>query len=86
MNIVLDTYFLVSAVWSADNKPGYNVNAVIADQFTAYFDYRILEEYKRVLRRPIFGFTLWEADYLLEPIVRNGLSVIPEPLKNVVYR
>ena len=85
MNIVLDTNVLVSALWSADSKPGYIVNAVIAGRFTACYDYRILEEYEKVLRRPKFGFTLWEVDYLLEPIVRNGLSVIPEPLKNVEF-
>ena len=80
MNIVLDTNVLVSALWSSDSKPGYIVNAVIAGRFTACYDYRILDEYERVLRRAKFGFLPWEVDYLLEPIVRGGLSVVPEPL------
>ena len=85
MNIVLDTNVLVSALWSSDSKPGYIVNAVIAGRFTACYDYRILDEYERVLRRAKFGFLPWEVDYLLEPIVRGGLSVVPEPLIDIPF-
>ena len=85
MNIVLDTNVLVSALWSSDSKPGYVVNAVIAGRFTACYDYRILDEYERVLRRAKFGFLPWEVDYLLEPIVRGGLSVVPEPLIDIPF-
>ena len=85
MNVVLDTNVLVSALWSSDSKPGYIVNAVIAGRFTACYDYRILDEYGRVLRRAKFGFLPWEVDYLLEPIVRGGLSVVPEPLIDIPF-
>ena len=85
MNVVLDTNVLVSALWSSDSKPGYVVNAVIAGRFTACYDYRILDEYERVLRRAKFGFLPWEVDYLLEPIVRGGLSVVPEPLIDIPF-
>lgn len=85
MNVVLDTNVLVSALWSSDSKPGYIVNAVIAGRFTACYDYRILDEYERVLRRAKFGFLPWEVDYLLEPIVRGGLSVVPEPLIDIPF-
>ena len=85
MNVVLDTNVLVSALWSSDSKPGYIVNAVIAGRFTACYDYRILDEYERVLRRAKFGFLPWEVDYLLEPIVRGGVSVAPEPLIDIPF-
>ena len=85
MNVVLDTNVLVSALWSSDSKPGYIVNAVIAGRFTACYDYRILDEYERVLRRAKFGFLPWEVDYLLEPIVRGGLSVVPELLIDIPF-
>lgn len=85
MNVVLDTNVLVSALWSSDSKPGYIVNAVIAGRFNACYDYRILDEYERVLRRAKFGFLPWEVDYLLEPIVRGGLSVVPEPLIDIPF-
>ena len=85
MNIVLDTNVLVSALWSADSKPGMIVNAVIDRRFTACYDYRILEEYIEVLHRPKFKFRDWEINYLLDPIIKNGISVIPEPLSNILF-
>ena len=77
MQIVLDTNVLVSALWSANSKPAAIVTAVLARRFTACYDYRILDEYARVLRRPKFKFKDWEISALLDPIIKNGISVIP---------
>ena len=85
MNIVLDTNVLVSALWLADSKPGVIVSAVISGRFTACYDYRVLEEYDRVLHRPKFGFSEWEIQYLLEPLVKQGMSVVPGPLPGVAF-
>ncbi|MCF0247480.1 MAG: putative toxin-antitoxin system toxin component, PIN family [Synergistes sp.] len=85
MNIVLDTNVLVSALWSADSKPGAIVNAVIARRFTVCYDYRILEEYIKVLHRPKFKFNDREINYLLDPIIKNGISVIPETFPNISF-
>lgn len=85
MNIVLDTNVLVSALWSASSKPAVIVNAVLSRRFTACYDYRILNEYYSVLRRPRFGFHEWEIQSLLEMITRNGISVIADPLSNVIF-
>jgi putative PIN family toxin of toxin-antitoxin system len=80
MNVVLDTNVLVSALWSADSKPGIIVNSVIARQHTLCYDYRILEEYITVLMRPKFKFEKSEIDRLLEPMLRNGMSVIADKI------
>ncbi|MDO4983155.1 MAG: putative toxin-antitoxin system toxin component, PIN family [Eubacteriales bacterium] len=85
MNIVLDTNVLVSALWSADSKPAAIINAVIARKFTACYDYRILDEYDRVLHRPKFAFDDWEINSLLDQIIKNGISVIAEPLPEIVF-
>ncbi len=85
MNIVLDTNVLVSALWSANSKPGVIVSAVIARRFTACYDFRILDEYNRVLRRPKFQFTDWEINCLLDPIIKNGISVVPDPLPDIPF-
>ena len=85
MNIVLDTNVLVSALWSVNSKPGAIINAVIAQYFTACYDYRILDEYSKVLHRPIFKFQDWEIDALLEPIIKKGISVIPKPLPSIHF-
>ena len=85
MNIVLDTNVLVSALWSPSSKPAAILNAVISRKFTACYDYRILDEYNKVLRRPKFGFSEWEITCLLEPIIKNGISVIAEPLPEISF-
>ena len=85
MNVVLDTNVLVSALWSPGRKPGDIVSAVLAGRLTACYDHRILDEYDRVLRRPKFAFSGWQIDYLLEPIIKNGLSVIADPLPDVTF-
>ena len=85
MNVVLDTNILVSALWSADSKPGAVVTAVIAGKFTACYDYRILDDYTRVLYRPKFRFSDWQIKTLLDPIVKNGISVIADPLPDVSF-
>lgn len=85
MNIVLDTNVLVSALWSPSGKPAAILNAVISRRFTACYDYRILDEYNKVLRRPKFGFSEWEIICLLEPVIKNGISVIAEPLPEIPF-
>lgn len=85
MNVVLDTNVLVSALWSADSKPGAIVTAVIARMFTACYDYRILDEYTKVLHRPKFEFTDWQISSFLDPIIKNGISVIAEPLPEIPF-
>lgn len=80
MNVVLDTNVLVSALWSPGRKPGEIVTAAIAGQFRLCYDFRIVEEYERVLRYPKFAFEDWEIRALLEPLFRQGLSVVPKPL------
>ena len=85
MNIVLDTNVLVSALWSADSKPAMIVNAVLCRKFTLCYDYRILNEYYNVLRRPKFDFTEWEVQNLLGTITANGISVTASPLPDIVF-
>lgn len=85
MNIVLDTNILVSAAWS----PGCNATkifeAVFMRRFIVCYDFRIIEEYQRVLHYPKFKFTESEIDSVLEPIIKNGISVIPEEIKDISF-
>ena len=85
MNIVLDTNVLVSALWSADSKPADILNHVLSGRFRICYDYRILEEYYNVLRRPKFGFSQWEISWLLDFIKMNGISVIPTNLSDIPF-
>ena len=85
MNIVLDTNILVSAVWSPGRNASDILNAVFARRFTVCYDHRILEEYDRVLRYPQLGFSEWEINALLGPIIRNGLSVVADPVTDIPF-
>lgn len=80
MNIVLDTNILISAAWSPGRNASNILNAVFARKFTACYDYRILEEYHRVLHYPKFKFYEWEINAILEPLIKNGISVIADPI------
>jgi len=85
MNIILDTNVLVSALWSAGSKPAVIVSAVLARKFTVCYDYRILDEYYSVLRRPKFGFAEWEIQNLLGGIISNGIFVVPDLLPQISF-
>ena len=85
MNIVLDTNILVSAVWSPGRNAAQILEAIFTRKFTACYDYRILEEYDQVLHYPKLKFSESAIDAVLEPIIKNGLSVVPEPIKDVPF-
>ena len=85
MNIVLDTNIFVSAAWSPGRNATKILEAVFMGRFTVCHDYRIIEEYQRVLHYPKFKFTESEIDAVLEPIIKNGISVIPDPIKDIPF-
>ncbi len=85
MNVVLDTSVLVSAAWSPGRNASVILNAVFDARLTTCYDARILEEYDRVLHYPKFSFAQWEIDAILDPLIKNGLSVIPDPLPDYSF-
>ena len=85
MNIVLDTNILVSAAWSPGRNASRILEAVFSRRCTACYDGRILAEYDRVLHYPKLGFSEWEINAILEPLVRYGLSVVAEPIAQVPF-
>lgn len=85
MNVVLDTNILVSALWTPNRKPAAILNALWNRRFTICYDYRILIEYENVLRRPKFKFQDWEINSILDFITKEGLSVVPFPLPDVIF-
>ena len=85
MNIVLDTNILVSAAWSPGRNASDILNAAFARKFTVCYDYRILEEYDRVLHYPKLKFSEWEINSILDPLIKNGISVVPDPIPGVSF-
>ena len=85
VNIVLDTNILVSAAWSPGRNASAILNAVFARRFSVCYDFRILEEYDRVLHYPKLQFSEWEINSILDPIIKNGISVVPDPLPEISF-
>lgn len=85
MNIVLDTNILVSAVWSPGRNASNILNAVFARRFSVCYDFRILDEYNRVLHYPKLKFSEWEINAILDPLVKNGISVVPDPITDISF-
>lgn len=83
MLVVVDTNILVSALWSRDGAPAKVLSMLINGAIIPCFDYRIMTEYREVLQRPKFGFSIGEINSLLDWFESNGRSVISKPLDNV---
>lgn len=75
MLVVLDTNVLVSAFWSSGRKASDILNAVLSGRLSAVYDYRILEEYRKVLHYSKFAFSEHEISTLLEFIRTEGIAV-----------
>lgn len=80
MLIVIDTNVLVSALWSKNSNPAKLLHLVFEGTLKPCYDYRILEEYWEVLKRPKFKFSESDIQNLLEGIKSMGMSVIAEPI------
>ena len=80
MNVVLDTNILVSAAWSPGRNASHILSAAFARRLTVCYDYRILEEYDRVLHYPKLNFSEWEINAILDPLIKNGISVVADPM------
>ena len=85
MNVVIDTNVLVSAAWSPGRAAYEIIQAAAAGKFNVCYDYRILEEYNRVMHNPKFGFEDWEITAVLEPIKKNGICFVADSLPNVYF-
>lgn len=83
MDVVIDTNILVSALWSVNGSPAAFVGMVLTGKLTPCYDYRIIDEYIRVLRRPKFKFTEGEIGALLGWIEDYGKSVVTNPCTEV---
>lgn len=85
MKVVLDTNILVSAVWSPGRNAADILSAVFTGALTACYDHRILDEYERVLHYPKLGFAEWEIAAVLDPLVKDGISIIAPPIRDVPF-
>ncbi len=81
MKIVLDTNVLVSGVINPDGKPAQIINLLLNGRLTVLYDNRIIREYREVLSREKFGFSLDLIRPLVDFIMIEGEFVVAEPVK-----
>lgn len=77
--VVLDTNVLVSAFWSADGVPSKIVHLIPDGILVPYYCAEILSEYREVLSRPVFDFSLEQLNELLERLKKHGKLISPTP-------
>ena len=85
MNIVLDTNILISAAWSRGRNASAILNAAFARKFTVCYDSRIFAEYTKVFHYPKMHFSEEEIESVLCPLFKNGISVIPNPIRDIPF-
>ena len=82
MRVVLDTSVLVSGLLSPFGAPAQIVRMIADGTIVLCYDARLLAEYREVLHRPKFPFSLDSVEALLEQIITNGIVVAGVPLKS----
>ncbi len=80
MRCVIDTNILVSGLINSSGKPVRILLLVNEGLISPVYDFRIIKEYKEVLKRPKFGFPLELVDFLIENLFAYGESVVALPL------
>ncbi len=84
MRVVLDTNVLVSGLLNPHGPPGRIVDALLAGTVVSLFDDRVLDEYRDVLRRPVFDFKPTDVDALFDYIESKGQPATVPPLAVVL--
>lgn len=76
---VFDTNVIVSGFLSPHGPPGRIVDWLREGVVRAVLDDRIIDEYREVLIRPVFGLPITEAETVLRAVSRYGLWVTAPP-------
>ena len=75
MRVVLDTNVLVSGLLQPRGPSGTIVRGVLRGKICLFYDARILNEYREVLRRPKFRFRPSEIEAFLDQLQSVGVPV-----------
>lgn len=76
--VVLDTNVLVSAFLNPDGTPAHILRQVVNGNLLLCYDSRLIAEYERVLSRLKFKIDKMQSARLLDLLMADGLSVVPE--------
>ena len=80
LRVVLDTNVIVSGLMSEGSVPAQAAAQVIGGRCEWLVDSRIVDEYRRVLRRPEFRFNPTSVDYIMFRATVFATHVLAYPL------
>jgi uncharacterized protein len=80
MLVVLDTNILVSALISAFGPSARVLDLVLSGEIRVAYDDRLMAEYREVLVRPKFGFSIEDVETVLVCLEADGERVMARPL------
>lgn len=75
MRIVIDTNVLISALLNAGRVPDLVLDAIVRQRHVVLYDQRGLCEYRSVMARPKFSFSLERAEGMLASLMSVGSDV-----------
>ncbi|MCL0065928.1 putative toxin-antitoxin system toxin component, PIN family [Dehalococcoidia bacterium] len=81
MRIVLDTNVLAAGFLKPYEKPAAVLRLIVNGILQVSYDSRILSEYREVLLREKFCFTIEQVDAFLEQVEAEGFLATARPLK-----
>lgn len=83
---VIDTNVLVSAFLSHQDDAAtvQVIRRMIEGEIVPLYSEKIMDEYWEVLRREKFSFSEMDVRHFLETIVKYGVLVDPEPIKEIL--
>jgi len=81
---VLDTNVMVSALLSWKSVPGQVVAEALIGRITPVLNAAIVAEYREVLSRPKFHFSVGKVQTLVDEIIRRGIFIDAKPIEDVL--
>lgn len=83
---VIDTNVLVSAFLSHQDDAAtvQVIRRMIEGEIVPLYSEKIMDEYWEVLRREKFSFSEMDVRHFLETIVKYGVLIDPEPIKEIL--
>lgn len=77
MRVVLDTNIIISALLTPNRLADAILQACLKGKHAIVVNDNILSEYKNVMSRPKFSFSIQNINYIIEGLTRRSLSYLP---------
>ena len=77
LKVVIDTNVAVSALLSPHGNSAQIIDRIFKEDLEVYYCSSILSEYRMILARPRFGFSVEDQEHIIEGMKRYGVLISP---------